>query len=80
MVPRSLLLVVLFGTSSGSRAFGSERMRALGLVRQVEARSALGRFGMDAVWFLGGENTHVRNVVRSSTASSTARRSSGSSA
>src|SRR5277367_6913885 len=50
-------VAVVFGTrgSSGGNEVGSEQASALGAVREIEARRALGTLGITNVWFLGGK-------------------------
>jgi LmbE family N-acetylglucosaminyl deacetylase len=49
----------------GGNSVGNESGVSLGLVREMEARRALGRFGIENVWFLGGHDTPGQNVLRS---------------
>jgi len=53
---KSAAVLHVGSSSSGFHTFGRERKRGLGLVRQVEARRALARLGIDQVWFLGGND------------------------
>lgn len=48
---------------SGSNAAGREHGRALGLVREIEARRAMDFFGVQNVWFLDGRDTYSQNVL-----------------
>ena len=49
----------------GGNNVGNESGVSLGLVREMEARRALGRFGIENIWFLGGHDTPGQNVLRS---------------
>ena len=62
---KRVAVVHVTNTGSGFHAFGAERQRALGLIRQVEARQALGLFGISQVWFLEGDDTFSQNVLAS---------------
>lgn len=48
---------------SGSNSEGREHARALGLVREIEGRRAIGFFGVTNVWFLDGRDTASQNVL-----------------
>src|SRR5437879_2983294 len=60
-------VAVVFGTrgSSGANEAGAEQAAALGAVREIEARNALTRLGINNVWFLGGKDTASQNVLLS---------------
>ncbi len=49
----------------GGNSVGNESGAALGLVREMEARRALGFLGIENVWFLKGHDTPGQNVLRS---------------
>ncbi len=49
----------------GGNNVGNESGLALGQVREIEARRALGSFGIENVWFLDGHDTPGQNVLRS---------------
>jgi LmbE family N-acetylglucosaminyl deacetylase len=49
----------------GGNNVGNESGVSLGLIREMEARRALGRFGIENIWFLGGHDTPGQNVLRS---------------
>jgi LmbE family N-acetylglucosaminyl deacetylase len=50
---------------SGSNSTGREHAKALGLVREIEGRKALGRLGITNVWFLDGRDTASQDVLLS---------------
>ena len=52
------------GTGGGNSA-GREQASALGLIRDIEGRRALAKFGIDLVWFAGGTDTPGQDVFRS---------------
>lgn len=60
-------VAVIFGTrgNGGGDATGLEQAAALGAEREIEARRALGSFGVTNVWFLGGPDTPGQDVLRS---------------
>src|SRR5580704_1123760 len=60
-------VAVVFGTrgSSGGNEVGSEQASALGAIREIEARRALGTLGITNVWFLGGKDTASQDVLQS---------------
>jgi len=60
-------VAVIFGTrgDGGGDAVGKEQAAALGAKREIEARRALGSFGVSEVWFLGGPDTPGQDVLRS---------------
>jgi LmbE family N-acetylglucosaminyl deacetylase len=60
-------LAVVFGTrgSSGANEAGAEQAAALGAIREIEARNALGTLGVTNVWFLSGKDTASQNVLQS---------------
>jgi LmbE family N-acetylglucosaminyl deacetylase len=62
---KRVAVVHVTNTASGFHAFAAERQRALGLIRQFEARQALGLFGISQVWFLEGDDTFSQNVLAS---------------
>jgi LmbE family N-acetylglucosaminyl deacetylase len=49
----------------GNNAIGPEQARALGDLRRVEARRALGSLGITNIWFLDGHDTTSQNVLDS---------------
>jgi LmbE family N-acetylglucosaminyl deacetylase len=60
-------IAVIYCTNGdgGGNNVGNESGASLGLVREMEARRALGRFGIANIWFLGGHDTPGQNVLRS---------------
>lgn len=60
-------VAVIFGTrgDGGGDATGQEQAAALGAEREIEARRAVGVFGISDVWFLGGPDTPGQDVLRS---------------
>lgn len=60
-------VAVAFGTrgSSGANEASGEQAAALGAIREIEARRALGLLGITNVWFLGGKDTASQNVLQS---------------
>jgi len=60
-------VAVLYGTrgSSGGNEVGTEEALALGAIREIEARRALGTLGITNVWFLGGKDTASQDVLQS---------------
>ncbi|MBN1893707.1 PIG-L family deacetylase [bacterium] len=51
--------------NGGGNSIGNEQSSAMGLMREIEAREALGRFGIRNVWFLDGSDTPGQDVFRS---------------
>jgi LmbE family N-acetylglucosaminyl deacetylase len=49
----------------GNNASGAEMAAALGDLREIEARRAVGSLGITNVWFLGGHDTPSQNVLAS---------------
>jgi LmbE family N-acetylglucosaminyl deacetylase len=49
----------------GNNDVGPEQAAALGEIRQIEGRRALGSLGITNVWFLGGRDTPSQNVLTS---------------
>ncbi|MEA2202507.1 MAG: hypothetical protein QOI89_3133, partial [Solirubrobacteraceae bacterium] len=49
----------------GNNAVGPEQAAALGELREMEGRRALGSLGITNVWFLGGHDTASQNVLSS---------------
>jgi LmbE family N-acetylglucosaminyl deacetylase len=60
-------VAVVYGTrgSSGGNEVGTEQALALGSIREIEARRALGTLGITNVWFLGGKDTASQDVLQS---------------
>lgn len=60
-------VAVVFCTpgDSGSNSVGREHARALGLVRDIEARRAMSALGITNVWFLNGRDTASQDVLLS---------------
>jgi LmbE family N-acetylglucosaminyl deacetylase len=60
-------VAVVYGTrgSSGGNEVGTEQALALGAIREIEARRALGTLGITNVWFLGGKDTASQDVLQS---------------
>jgi LmbE family N-acetylglucosaminyl deacetylase len=60
-------VAVVYGTrgSSGGNEVGAEQASALGAIREIEARRALGTLGITNVWFLGGKDTASQDVLQS---------------
>jgi LmbE family N-acetylglucosaminyl deacetylase len=60
-------VAVVYGThgSSGGNEVGAEQAAALGEIREIEARRALGVLGITNAWFLGGKDTASQNVLQS---------------
>jgi LmbE family N-acetylglucosaminyl deacetylase len=58
-------VAVVFCTNgdSGWNSEGREHARALGLEREIEARTALGRLGITNIWFLNGRDTASQDVL-----------------
>ncbi len=49
----------------GNNQVGPEQAAALGDLRQIEARRAVGSLGITNVWFLGGHDTASQNALAS---------------
>lgn len=49
----------------GNNDVGPEQAAALGNIRQIEGRRAVGSLGITNVWFLGGHDTPSQNVLTS---------------
>ena len=60
-------VAVVFCTpgDSGSNSEGREHARALGIVREIEARRAMSALGITNVWFLNGRDTASQDVLLS---------------
>jgi LmbE family N-acetylglucosaminyl deacetylase len=60
-------VAVVYGThgSSGGNEVGAEQAAALGAIREMEARRALGVLRITNAWFLGGKDTASQNVLQS---------------
>jgi LmbE family N-acetylglucosaminyl deacetylase len=60
-------VAVVFQTAGdgGNNTAGAEMAAALGDLRQIEARRAVGSLGITNVWFLGGHDTPSQNVLAS---------------
>lgn len=60
-------IAVIYCTNGdgGGNAVGNESGASLGQMREIEARRALGAWGIHDVWFLGGHDTPGQNVLRS---------------
>ena len=60
-------VAVAYGTrgSSGENQASAEQAAALGEIREIEAREALAKLGIDKVWFLGGVDTASQDVLQS---------------
>src|SRR5215471_18053911 len=58
---------VVFGTrgGSGGNDYRREHGPAMSDVREIEARQACAKLGIDKVWFLGGKDTASQNVLNS---------------
>jgi LmbE family N-acetylglucosaminyl deacetylase len=60
-------VAVVYQTSGdeGNNEVGPEQAAALGDIRQIEGRRAVGSLGITNVWFLGGHDTVSQNVLTS---------------
>lgn len=60
-------VAVVYGTrgDGGNNDVGPEQALAMGQIREVEARRALGTLGISNVWFLTGKDTASQNVLYS---------------
>jgi len=60
-------VAVVFGTrgGSGGNDYRREHGPAMADVREIEARQACTKLGIDKVWFLGGKDTASQNVLNS---------------
>ncbi len=60
-------VAVVFQTAGdeGNNDVGPEQAAALGDIRQIEGRRAIGSLGITNVWFLGGHDTVSQNVLTS---------------
>jgi len=60
-------VAVVFGTrgGSGGNDYRREHGPAIADVREIEARQACAKLGIDKVWFLGGKDTASQNVLNS---------------
>lgn len=58
-------VAVVFGNrgNQGGNAMGQEQDRALAAIRTIEAREAVGFFGIKNVWFLNGTDTPSQDVL-----------------
>lgn len=62
---RRAAVVFLADGVGGFSMIGTERGEALGTIRAIEARAALGHLGISQAWFLGGRGTFSHNVLKS---------------
>ena len=62
---KRIAVVYCTNGDGGGNSVGNEAGAALGRIREIEARRALGAFGIENVWFLGGHDTPGQNVLRS---------------
>src|SRR5215475_3358476 len=60
-------VAAVFGTrgGSGGNDYRREHGPAMADVREIEARQACAKLGVDKVWFLGGNDTASQNVLNS---------------
>jgi LmbE family N-acetylglucosaminyl deacetylase len=60
-------VAVVYGTrgDGGNNDVGPEQALAMGQIREIEARGALGTLGISNVWFLTGRDTPSQNVLNS---------------
>jgi LmbE family N-acetylglucosaminyl deacetylase len=60
-------VAVVYGTrgDGGNNEIGPEQALAMGQIRELEARRALGTIGISNVWFLTGKDTASQNVLNS---------------
>jgi LmbE family N-acetylglucosaminyl deacetylase len=60
-------VAVVYGTrgDGGNNDVGAEQALAMGQIREIEARRALGTLGISNVWFLTGRDTPSQNVLNS---------------
>lgn len=58
-------VAVVYGTrgDGGNNEVGPEQALAMGQIREMEARQALGSLGISNVWFLSGRDTPSQNVL-----------------
>ena len=62
---KRIAVVYCTNGDGGGNSVGNEAGVALGKIREIEARRALGAFGIENVWFLGGHDTPGQNALRS---------------
>jgi LmbE family N-acetylglucosaminyl deacetylase len=62
---KRIAVVYCTNGDGGGNSVGNEAGASLGLMREMEARRALGAFGIQNIWFLGGHDTPGQNVLRS---------------
>ncbi len=60
-------VAVVYGTrgDGGNNEVGPEQALAMGQIREIEARQAVGSLGISNVWFLTGRDTASQNVLYS---------------
>lgn len=60
-------VAVVYGTrgDAGNSEVGPENATAMGQIREIEARQAVGSLGISNVWFLSGRDTATQNVLNS---------------
>jgi LmbE family N-acetylglucosaminyl deacetylase len=60
-------VAVVYGTrgDAGNNDVGPENALAMGQIREIEARQAVGSLGISNVWFLSGRDTASQNVLNS---------------
>jgi LmbE family N-acetylglucosaminyl deacetylase len=60
-------VAIVYGTrgDGGGNTVGPEQAASLGLVREIEARTAVATLGIDHVWFLDGRDTPSQDVLQS---------------
>jgi LmbE family N-acetylglucosaminyl deacetylase len=62
---KRIAVVYCTNGDGGGNSVGNEAGASLGLMREMEARGALGVFGIQNIWFLKGHDTPGQNVLRS---------------
>ncbi len=62
---KRVAVVYMTHGNSGGNAIGLEQSRVLKQVREIEARKALGSYGVENVWLLPGSDTPGADVLRS---------------
>lgn len=62
---KRIAVVYCTNGDGGGNSVGNQAGAALGQMREIEARRALGAWGIQNVWFLNGHDTPGQNVLRS---------------
>lgn len=62
---KKVAVVYITRGTGGGNSYGIEQSNALGLIREIEGRQAVSKFGITNVWFLDGQDTPGQDVFHS---------------